>query len=346
MKLKEVAIRTKITLTFLSLIVGAIIISGYVFYVNSQKSIVHSGQKMLESTNRHIEDLVATIAQSSIQNYLRGIAEKNIDIISHNYKEYISGSITKAEAFERIRSSLLSQKIGKTGYIYVWDVSNAPRRIPLVIHPFIEGREVSEYEFVQQAARQKNGYIEYNWRNPGDTVDRAKSMYLSYFPEWNWVVAVSSYKEEFFELIDMAYLKNKINSIKIGESDYPVILAYNGDVISHPYFEGQNIYNLRDKNGKYFVREICNNKTGMSEYFWKKPNSGDKEFNKIVFYKDNPLFKWIIVTGLYEDELYAELEYLNIFILAAILLISLITIPIVFFVTGKLIIPIKNMAEE
>lgn len=66
MKLKEVAIRTKITLTFLSLIVGTIIVSGYVFYNNSQKSIVHSGQKMLESTNRHIEDLVATIAQSSI----------------------------------------------------------------------------------------------------------------------------------------------------------------------------------------------------------------------------------------------------------------------------------------
>lgn len=346
MKLKEVAIRTKITLTFLSLIVGTIIVSGYVFYNNSQKSIVHSGQKMLESTNRHIEDLVATIAQSSIQNYLRGIAEKNIDIISYYYQEYKAGKTTKDEAFNKIRNSLLSQKIGNTGYIYVWDISKAPISLPVVIHPFIEGRDVREYEFVQQAARQKNGYMEYNWRNPGDSVDRAKSMYLSYFPEWNWVVAVSSYKEEFFEIIDIAYLKEKINSIKIGESDYPVILAYNGDVISHPYFEGQNIYNLRDKNGKYFVREVCKNKNGMIEYYWKKPNSGDTDFKKIVFYKDNPLFKWIIVTGLYEDELYAELEYLNVFILATILLISLITVPIVFFVTGKLIIPIKNMADE
>lgn len=346
MKLKEVAIRTKITLTFLSLIVGTIIVSGYVFYNNSQKSIVRSGQKMLESTNRHIEDLVATIAQSSIQNYLRGIAEKNIDIISYYYKEYKSGKTSKAEAFNKIRNSLLSQKIGNTGYIYVWDISNAPKSLPVVIHPFIEGRDVSNYEFVQQAARQKNGYMEYNWRNPGDKTDRAKSMYLSYFPEWNWVIAVSSYKEEFFELIDMAYLKEKINSIKIGESDYPVIIAYNGDVISHPYLDGQNIYNLRDKNGKYFVREVCKNKNGMIEYYWKKPNSSDKEYNKIVFYKDNPLFKWIIITGLYEDELYSELEYLNIFIIMAVFLISLLTIPIVFFVTGKLIIPIKNMADE
>ena len=346
MKLKEVAIRTKITLTFLSLIIGAIIITGVIFYSNSKQSIVQSGQNMMENTNHHIEDLVATIAQSSIQNYLRGIAEKNIDIIKYYYTSYQQGRITKQEAFETIRKSILSQRIGSTGYIYVWDISNAPTSIPVVIHPFIQGREVQEYDFVQKAAQIKNGYLEYNWKNPDETNMRAKSMYLSYFPEWNWVVAVSSYKEEFLQLIDLPYLNKRIKSIKIGKSDYPVILDYKGNVISHPYLEGKNIYNLSDKNGKYFIREVCQNKNGNMEYYWKKPNSDDKDYKKIVFYKDNPLFKWIIVTGLYEDELYAELETLDDFILLAIILISIITIPVVFFVTGKLIIPIKNMADE
>lgn len=346
MKLKDAAIRTKITLTFLSLIIGTIIICSFVFYNNSKNNIVQSGLKMMESTNRHIEDLVATIAKSSIQNYLRGIAEKNIDIISFYYKEYSSGKISKEEAFKKVRESLLSQKIGSTGYIFVWDISNAPNSIPLAIHPFIEGKDVANVDFVQKGVQLKNGYMEYNWKNPGDKSFRAKSMYLAFFPEWNWVVAVSSYKEEFLQLVDMQYLKSKISSIKIGESDYPVIIDYSGKVVSHPYMEGQDLYNLKDKSGKYFVKEICSTKNGMTEYYWKKPNNNDKEYKKIVFYRDNPLFKWIIVTGMYEDELYSDLEYLNIFIIIAILLITLITIPIVFFVTGKLIIPIKNLAEE
>ena len=142
--------------------------------------------------------ILKSTTDASIKNYLRGVAEKNKEIAAHYYQYFKSGKMKEEEAKKRASEAMLSQKIGKTGYIFVMNIQKAPQEIVLDAHPVIQGKDVTSVDFVQKAATVKEGYIEYDWKNPGEERSRSKSMYVSYFQEWNWVIAASSYKEEFF----------------------------------------------------------------------------------------------------------------------------------------------------
>jgi len=52
--------------------------------------------------------------------------------------------------------------------------------------------------FIQRQKAKKEGYIEYEWANPGETVQQPKALYMSYFEPWDWIIASSSYLEEFY----------------------------------------------------------------------------------------------------------------------------------------------------
>ena len=339
-------IATRITLNFIVIIMVIILSFSIFVYSYTRTLIVDSSRATLNKINGEVYNLTDTIVSSSIQNYLRGIAERNVDILRNYYNRYEQGEISEAEAKALSKEVLLSQKIGETGYIFAWDISEMPQIVTLSVHPSIEGRDVGSYEFVQVGASMKNGYMEYEWQNPDEEAPRDKSMYLSYFPEWDWVIAVSSYKSEFFNLIDLDYLKDKINLIRIGESDYVTVVDYKGTVVIHPSLEGKNVYDLKDPNGKYFMKEICENKNGEIQYLWKKPKIEDEYFEKVAIYKDYPDLEWVIITGIYEDELFSDIHRLNIFLILSVFSIIIFFVPIVFLFTRRLFKPIKEIAAH
>jgi two-component system NtrC family sensor kinase len=45
----------------------------------------------------------------------------------------------------------------------------------------------------------KTGWIRYPWKNKGDSGPRMKIVRYEYFQPWNWIVAVGSYEEEFYQ---------------------------------------------------------------------------------------------------------------------------------------------------
>jgi signal transduction histidine kinase len=75
--------------------------------------------------------------------------------------------------------------------------------------------------------------MEYQWRNPGEENDRDKAMYLSHFEPWQWIIAVSSYRDEFLELIDVNDFKENILSIKLEQTGYCFVLDSAGNAIVH-----------------------------------------------------------------------------------------------------------------
>ena len=60
---------------------------------------------------------------------------------------------------------------------------------------------VSQYDFVKEMLREKKGYMEYDWKNPGENETRPKALYMLYFAPWDWIIAVSSYRKEFKGLV-------------------------------------------------------------------------------------------------------------------------------------------------
>ena len=65
--------------------------------------------------------MVRTSASVSIKNHLRAVAEKNREIAQHFYDKALAGAISMEEARRQTREVMLSQTIGKTGYIYCID---------------------------------------------------------------------------------------------------------------------------------------------------------------------------------------------------------------------------------
>lgn len=98
------------------------------------------------------------------------------------------------------RESILSIKFGETGYPYVIDTKGN-----LIIHPKLEGTNIYDSKdssgrmFIKELCAQKSGKIIYPWQNPGEDKPREKLVIFNYIPELDWIVASSSYLEEFYE---------------------------------------------------------------------------------------------------------------------------------------------------
>jgi hypothetical protein len=74
-------------------------------------------------------------SEAAIHNYLRGIVERNVDLITHFHDEAKRGKYDEDEAKARATEVLLSQKIGDTGY----NVAINGQGI-LQVHPRIPGK--------------------------------------------------------------------------------------------------------------------------------------------------------------------------------------------------------------
>ena len=105
-------------------------------------------------------------------------------------------------------------------------------------------------------------------------------------------------------------LRKELLSKKIGQTGYIYIIDSKGFLPLHPKIEGTNVYESKDSRGRYFIKEICNNKNGMILYPWKNPGD-EHERLKIVYYKYFPQLDWIIAAGSYWDEFYSPIYSLR-----------------------------------
>ena len=110
-------------------------------------------------------------------------------MVQYFYDRFRRGEMSENQAKETAAALLLSQRIGTTGYI-----ACVNSRGVMVIHPQASwvGVDISNHGFVQEMIARKEGYLEYEWQNPGDVRPRPKALYMTYFEPWDWIIDVSS----------------------------------------------------------------------------------------------------------------------------------------------------------
>ncbi len=337
---KRIYLHIKIILLFSTILFLFLVFLAFA-YIILRAEIENEVRAELQDATANTLRLTQHAVDVSIRNYLRAIAEKNLEIVERFDRMIKSGDISEKQGMKELREVLLSQKIGDTGYIYVWDISNAPDSLPLVVHPLIEGQDLSPYAFARRAAEVKNGYIEYDWQNPIDKSPRSKAVYLSYYEPWHWLIAASSYRDEFHELINMDDIKSIILSQRFGKTGYSFIVDYNGNMVIHPEMSG-NVRDTTDKRGFPLTRTFLDNRIGFVEYYWK--NRGDPApRKKYAYFHTYPELKWIIVSSGYQDEFYYPLRILSYVFLMSIL--GSLTIFTVFFIWSRstIIKPIREL---
>ena len=162
-------------------------------------------------------------------------------MVTHIYGLYRKGDYSDSEAKHLAESLLLSQRIGTTGYIACVSSEGV-----MVVHPEAEwiGQDINRYDFVKLMRETRHGYIEYDWKNPGETETRPKAMYMTYFEPWDWIIAVSSYRKEFRTLVNIDDFRDSVLSLQFSESADghipaldPITAAANGAMKLAPALE-------------------------------------------------------------------------------------------------------------
>lgn len=111
--------------------------------------------------------------------------------------------------------------------------------------------------------------------------------------------------------------RKALKKVNVGETGYIYAMTSKGDLQVHIAREGENVFDERDENGRYFIREICKtakaSKDGETLYItypWRNEVLGDKHpRNKIVAYRYFREWDWIIAAGGYLDETSEEAAF-------------------------------------
>lgn len=94
-------------------------------------------------------------------------------------------------------------------------------------------------------------------------------------------------------------------NMKIGASGYLVAYGEDGTEIAHPSLEGQNVWDVVDKEGKTFVQDIIkvskNDGGGVVYYDWTLPNS-EVVAEKISYNRQDPYWGWVISASAYMQD--------------------------------------------
>ncbi len=316
-----------------------LILAGSAIYSFVYENVRSNMVEKLSTSTAAIKDVVENAANLSIRNYLHAIAKTDIDILKGLELQVRAGGLSRTEAMKRGEAILLDQRIGTHGYTYVLSSQGI-----LLVHPHAEmkKRDLAGEGFVQQQILYKDGYLEYDWKNHGEDKARPKSIYMAYFEPWDWIVSVSSYREEFYFLADDLSLALKSHSF--GKTGYAFIINSRGDIILHPWLKG-NIGRSKDPAIQSLFYRLVSMKNGEISYFWDDPEGGEAR-RKIVFFNYIPGLDWIVASTVYEDEIFQPLaalgKVIGLIVISALLLIGVLSL----YLGASISRPISRLAQQ
>ncbi|QGY38867.1 EAL domain-containing protein [Pseudodesulfovibrio cashew] len=338
LSLRNLSIKYRLMVWFTGFIFVSSLVASSVAYYSIRSYVEQDIVLDLGTATDGILTMVGTSAKVSVRNRLRAIAEKNIDILHSLEKAVQAGSMSQAVAKETAKRVLLSQTIGKTGYIYVIKSDGV-----IVVHPSqaLVGRNLSKESLGQQQAKRHRGYLEYEWANPDDEEKRPKAMYMEYFAPWDWIVSVSSYRDEFRSLIDVADFRKSVQSFALGEIGHAAILNNEGKYLVAPTATDGKPHDaispalLNRMKGLDHGRIIHTPETG--------PNKGRAT---ITFFRRIPNLGWIVTASSCLDEAYAPLYRLRNIILGIVAFTLLCSIPLALKLGSAVATPLTRLADS
>ncbi|MFZ2948681.1 MAG: cache domain-containing protein [Desulfuromonadaceae bacterium] len=114
--------------------------------------------------------------------------------------ETVGDAAFERQSFAKLKESIRAKRVGTSGYIFCMDSKGT-----FTVHPDSEGKnlinaqDLNGNSFIREMCSKKSGWIRYPWKNRTDTAARMKIVRYEYFEPWDWIVAVGSYEDEFYQ---------------------------------------------------------------------------------------------------------------------------------------------------
>ena len=148
---------------------------------------------------------------------------------------------------------------------------------------------------------------------------------------------------------DLVALKTKIKEIKIGDTGYFYVLAAApgktyGNLLVHPTKEGGNILDRKDSDGREFIKEMLEKKSGAITYPWLNAEQGEtRPRDKMVAYATFKEWNWLIAGGTYTEEITREAADLrNRYIVFGLIALALFALTLYLVVRGTITRPLMR----
>lgn len=336
--LSSLQIRYKFLISFALIFFLSMLLCNLFIYVYVRSNIEDRIESELTNTTAMIYNMVNTSVNVSIKNHLRAVAEKNLDILTGLYRKSLAGDISLEQARKRAAQVILSQTIGASGYLYCLDSHG-----DVAVHPKAEliGTNVAEHAFIRQMMEKKQGYLEYEWKNPDEKHPRPKALYMAHFKPWDWIIAASAYRSEFIRLVNVQDFRQSILSLKFGQSGYAFVIDRDGRAIIHPVLEDVNILQTPELPNQY-LKDMMQRKKGWSVYYWKNPGE-TRARKKLVMFNYIPEYQWIVASSSYLDELYQPLKTIRNVFLGISLLFFSIMLAVTFGISRTITTPLRQL---
>lgn len=194
--------------------------SGYIYILDSRGTLKHHPEPTF--LNRDISEFQFVKNQMALEDGYVEYMWQNPDDLEPRPKALymthfepwdwiISASSYKEEFSELIdisdfESKVLNVKFGESGYSIIVDNDGT-----FLVHPTLKGVNTileggKQGEIISEVVARRNGMIEYEWQNPGELEPRNKLTVFTELPEYDWIIASTSYKDDFYKALDTVRL--------------------------------------------------------------------------------------------------------------------------------------------
>ncbi len=335
-------LQSKIALSlgpFVLLVLTAIFLFNYALI---HRILTENALQELRISEKNMYRVVQAQLSTAINNYLRGITENNLAFVQKRYEEVQQGKLSEQAAKEIIQNYFNEQQVGTSGYPVA--VAKKDAQLFLELHPYLRGHECTQTEGCRQWERVKNGYTEYDWKNPADNSSRKKAAYIREFKPWNWIIGVSSYRDEFVDLINIKDVQHLLEPVRINRGGYFTVFDAKGNLIVHP--ELAQVRNRQPllKQAKDLFNKLTTSKNGYLTYTWKNP-SDQNERLKYAFIERLNEFNWYLVATGYLDEITEPFQPLRYITLTMIIAAGAILFFLIFRLSRSLTLPLSQLEQ-
>jgi PAS domain S-box-containing protein len=334
-------LRKRIFFSFLAALLPVVVFCVVAIEIFLVPAISANARQELHNATLMLKSAVQTAADVAVRNHLKAIAEKNAEIVNHLLGRVAAGEFSLEQAKMRAREILLAQRIGSSGYIYCIDSQGMA-----VVHPNpgVESTDNTRFAFVREQMARKQGYIEYEWQNPGEERAMPKALYMTYVAGLDWIISVSSYRAEFKELIDIGDFRDLVLSPRFGASGYAYVVNQQGDTLIHPVLSDFNALRQSEQSSA-FLRTMLDSGSGTIEYRWRNPNESAIS-EKIAVYESIAEYGWLIVSSSYKSEIFAPAATLRKVAYGATVLLCLAAALASYLLSGRVTRPVAAMIAQ
>jgi len=188
-------------------------------------------------------------------------------------------------------------------------------------------------------------------RYAGKAVLFGKETYSGYAPIKDGsgrVIGATSVGRDFSG--ELAALRKQISEVHFGQSGYAFVLDSTpgkalGTLIAHPAKEGQTLIDSKDADGRFFIREMLDQKSGVIRYPWVNAELNESAARqKVVAFKAFPEWNWVVAGGTYIDEFEEAAHSIGLMLFVIGICAALVLAGVIFILMRSLVVnPLKNM---